>query len=319
LLKGLFYRSEGPESADLDVVGSSIIQVKDGGFDKFEVYVTSSLTSLKEAKLSSEIFGVTDRTMLGGRETKTETLQKPNEAYSSIKTLVLDRCGDDGYFLKSTLVAGPSKQLKRGMLKIKKTGDLVFDSGNIVLLRYLIRSKFCGTFQTWTVDIDGNVLRAVYSISDFQPMTVSAGVCVDVKQVVRAFQGQGASGDHTISYYTSTGHLVRHIWRDCDYFLALNSLSELLNEHGKVEPAALDWQDDPRLFLDYLDHKAQKVMAHKNYVRFNETLVDLLKQYVLRLVHQQPTEIIDFTLQHFQDEGEPKLVSFVGSQNADAE
>jgi hypothetical protein len=169
-------------------------------------------------------------------------------------------------------------------------------------MRYLILANYTGSFQTWTVDMNGAILRSIYTISNFMPMSVN-GSCVDVKQVVRAFQGQHSTGSYSISYYVSTGHLVRHVWHDCKYYLILNPLSKLLPEPlaCKDEAKEHDWEEDIQLVSQYMDYKDRRRQENIDYINNHPELKDMMRKYVHSLVRTQPTEVLSFSIQHFQN------------------
>lgn len=95
---------------------------------------------------------------------------------------------------------------------------------------------------------------------------------------------------------------MKQDWENCDYVLYVNPLVELKN--GKPSPRekiplSKRWEHDMQLFSRYLDMKNVHSLKTKSYLKDHPELKHLISDYVKKILHMKPKQVLDFSLNYF--------------------
>lgn len=171
------------------------------------------------------------------------------------------------------------------------------DGGQLILIRYLILLDYVGRVQTWTMNVDGELCQCVIDVTEKFTKLVN-GHCSQVKQICRTIYCCDHTRQTSISYYLLTGHLIRHTWENCDYYLHMNPLSPIPPTFYKRNLADC-WEKDMELLSLFLDFKEKRREEIKNNIRDQPEIKCLIRDYILNLLNTKPTDILDHTVQYF--------------------
>ena len=67
-----------------------------------------------------------------------------------------DNCTNELIAVKKCVRDNQKPKRHRGVVQLNGSDNLVLAGHNLILLRYVALIQYCGTFQAWNLDIDGN-------------------------------------------------------------------------------------------------------------------------------------------------------------------
>ncbi|XP_055542965.1 uncharacterized protein LOC129728545, partial [Wyeomyia smithii] len=154
-------------------------------------------------------------------------------------------------------VANESESFQ-GVVTAEEDGFLLPDGLNIIYMRYLMLTNFIGDIHTRAIDIQGRIGHSIYQITDVIPTKIN-GEIHETKQVIRTvYYAETDEPETSVSYYLTTGHLLRHTWNNSNYSIIMNPRFSISNLSSEMN----DIYFSMRIYLEELS-KLLEISAHE--------------------------------------------------------
>lgn len=193
------------------------------------------------------------------------------------------------------------KKKRLGELKITNHGDLIPSGSNFLLLRYLAQEKFCGRFQAWTLDIDGNICLSNYDVESPRITRLYCKRCyvITIHRIIKRFDREDV---HENYRYLPTGHLLQYESCFSDYIWHINPLSAIPPTFDQPVNFETKLNKDFRLLAKYLGKKEHLQAEMRSLVEKDRPEIKIiLRDYLCQLVHDKPGNVLNFTLEYFNE------------------
>ncbi|XP_045768199.1 uncharacterized protein LOC123869362 isoform X1 [Maniola jurtina] len=265
--------------------------------DKFLVQVVSH-ASKEGAKTGSKLVSILDCNLHTLEENKTEHITKKDLTKEQRSYMTI--C-EKGYYNKVTRICGERHYVKRLYHSFDDARNFLLEGANVVLLRYIGISRYCGHIKTDTVLIDGTICESIY-VSLGVSQAIVNGKPLFVVKVERHIIEPSGFIHQTLTVLTLRGYMVSHEWADTSYIFHINPLLQIVPEKDEIEPhepLREHWRSDLQLFSDYLDHKSTRSSEGAKYVTENGELTGLIRDYLQTLLLLRPHDALQFTRNYF--------------------
>ncbi|XP_023935909.2 uncharacterized protein LOC112044322 [Bicyclus anynana] len=280
-------------------VGGVSISVQTLGEDKGKFLVQVVSHSSKEgAKTGCKLVSILDCNLHTLEENKTEHITKKELTKEQRSYMTI--C-ESGYYNKVTRICGERHYVKRLYHSFDAARNFLLEGANVVLLRYIGLSRYCGHVKTDTVLIDGTICESIY-VSHGVSQAIVNGRPLFVVKVERHIIEPSGFIHQTLTVLTLRGYMVSHEWADTSYIFHINPLLRIVPEKDEIEPhepLRENWRSDLQLFSDYLDYKAKRSSEGAKYVTENGELTGLIRDYLQTLLLLRPHDALQFTRNYF--------------------
>ncbi|XP_052866265.1 uncharacterized protein LOC128272486 [Anopheles cruzii] len=227
-----------------NVVGGAAINVSLIADEVLAAFSSTRLSFPGQSAAESELMSFADRRSCRPlQERKRETLLSGNTRQEKQIQLYFDEHQNVTAYRQEC--NGLHTDRFQGMLRESGNAEeerqqmmLLPDGLQLLLLRYLVLINFVGEICSQTVDIQGRVGNCVHKLTAAVPITKQTGdkLSESVKEVRKIIQYPGGSeSEESISYYSTTGRLLRHSWTNSKYLLISNPLGRPPSPVGELE------------------------------------------------------------------------------------
>ncbi|XP_058058775.1 uncharacterized protein LOC131209674 isoform X2 [Anopheles bellator] len=219
-----------------NVLGGAAINVTLIAEEVLAAFSSTRLSFPGQSAAESELMSFADRSCRPLQERKRETLLSGNTRQRQEKQIQLYFDEHQNVMAYRQECNGLHTERFQGMLRVPESGNageeqqqmmLLPDGLQLLLLRYLVLINFVGEICSQTVDIQGRVGNCVHKLTAAVPITRQTGdkLSESVKEIRKIIQYPGGSeSEESISYYSTTGRLLRHAWTNSKYLLISNPL-----------------------------------------------------------------------------------------------
>ncbi|XP_053691718.1 uncharacterized protein LOC128740212 [Sabethes cyaneus] len=211
-----------------EIVGGFAIHVETIADEVIAVFCSSHFSIDKNEKIArSELLALADKQLNPYQERKCETILTGDIKQEKQLQLYFDENQNITAFRHET-IANEAESFQ-GVLTAGEEGFLLPDGLNIIYMRYLMLINFTGDIHTRTIDIQGCIGHSIYQITPCIPTKIN-GEIHDTKQVIRTvYYADTDEPEISVSYYLTTGHLLRHTWNNSSYSIIINPKLSISN------------------------------------------------------------------------------------------
>lgn len=236
-------------NAELKTVGGMVIDVQLAGPNKknFLVFVSTQLEHKKRnggSHITSWL--LPNLQTIEERRIEFLSLDEANKCVDK-RQLYVGMQGDFYYVMNRSRIhsTGCSQMYPCNLVR-----NLITESSNFILMRYLAMIRYIGSFETCTLYLDGDLCRNIYYSDGPEAALINNSRC-DIIRVQRIIKEKCGIVHSCITTLLLNGHIVRQEWEHCAYVLHLNPLVEVSNsaDHSKLNraPVYTDWEKDMQL------------------------------------------------------------------------
>ncbi|XP_058819766.1 uncharacterized protein LOC131682363 [Topomyia yanbarensis] len=229
-----------------EIVGGFAIQVETIADEVIAVFCSSQFSMSDGKTARSELLALTDKQFNPFQERKCETVLSRDFKQEKQLQLFFDEEQNMTAFRHESIA--DKSESYQGVLAAGEEGILMPDGLNILFMRYLVLTNFTGDIHTRTIDIKGRIGHSLYQLTDPIPTKINDEIH-DTKQVIRkVYYSDTDEPEISISYYLSTGHLLRHTWNNSNFSIKMNPRSSISDLSFRME----DLCETMRIYLKEL-------------------------------------------------------------------
>ncbi|XP_023288982.1 uncharacterized protein LOC105696246 isoform X1 [Orussus abietinus] len=130
------------------------------------------------------------------------------------------------------------------------------------------------------------------------------GQTIEVYKIERTLYKEARSIQKIQTFMTRDGRILQHDWLEVQYLLQINPLIDLKKFGSQKQSEALTmrtpWHEDMELISKYLDTKTCKAAQQSEYLADQPQMKQLIFDYVQALLIVKPSDVLNFTIQHFK-------------------
>ncbi|EDW11839.1 uncharacterized protein LOC6576407 isoform X1 [Drosophila mojavensis] len=285
---------------ELLTIGKFCLNVEEA-FDGYVVYSSSRMKKGKGiAECGHQLKGKYDDQFLLICEKRSETDRIDHAVVE--KTLEV-RNHADLYLtaIRETKINEESQKFKATIDIKDRDHTFVLDGGIQLLMRHLVCNNFVGSFEYYTMNLYGRVLRCNLVVHK-------------ERKIVRIFYRTYKNAIHIITqqcfndelqdvaetFMTPEGRIILHYWQGYNYLLhavcAPPKKKELI-----LPKLELMWRQDPVLSRKFRELKALNYENTTKYLESNSELADFMQDYVLNVLRYKPSNVLEFSIMFFQN------------------
>lgn len=262
-------------------------------------YISAQYSTVGNGSRRIEIISTTDASQLLQSEKREDT--SCTESGKTKDSLLIYK--DNGKYFAVQKCYENNKRKKRSAELTLNTssGDLIPSGLNFLLLRYVAQQKFCGRFQAWTVNMNGNICLSNYDVEPARLTRLCFKRCyvVTVHRIIKRFDREDV---HETYHFLPTGHLLQYESCFSDYVWHVNpesAIPPVINEPFNVESKL---NKDFRLLAAYLKKKDRIQSEMEQIVEHDRPdIKEILRDYLCQLVHEKPGNVMNYTLEYFNE------------------
>jgi hypothetical protein len=174
------------------------------------------------------------------------------------------------------------------------SGDFFPHGANPLLMRQLVIDNYVGCIQTWTCNINGEILLSQHLFQN-PDLSLVFNDRVKVQQVDLLLISKSGKVSKTSSFFLSeSGCLLNQFDFDTTNTIHLNPFSDL-PPRKSIKDLHVNWKNDIQLMTMYLDYKAKRKDELKKFVE-SPRVSTMLRDYVVCLVKSKPQSVMNFTM-----------------------
>ncbi|XP_060666699.1 uncharacterized protein LOC132798750 [Drosophila nasuta] len=198
--------------------------------------------------------------------------------------------------------------------KFKATVDIkdrdhtfVLDGGIMLLMRHLVCHNFVGTFEYYTMNLYGRVMRCNLIVSKERKLVrIFYRTYKNTIHIVTQQCFNDELQDVAETFMTPEGRIVLHFWRGYNYLLHAACASQKKKKERILPKLELMWRQDLALSRRFKELKALNYENSTKYLESNSELADFMQDYVLNILRYKPSNVLEFSIMFFQNMATPK-------------
>ncbi|XP_067625241.1 uncharacterized protein [Eurosta solidaginis] len=217
------------------------------------------------------------------------------------KNMEVRNKGDSVMVIRETKINTDSQKFKAKINIKDRVPVFIMDGGVQLLMRHLIINNFVGSFEYYTMNIFGKILRSVISVEKERKRVRIFYRTFTNLIVVKNTKYLNYTADETSeTYLTNNGKIVLHFWRNSNYLLhAIRSPLE--PRKPKLPKLELIWKADNLLFKCCQEKKKLTMENATWYLQNHPEVVDFVYDFILSTLRYKPDVVFPFTIKFFQN------------------
>ncbi|KAM7354717.1 uncharacterized protein ACRADG_006278 [Cochliomyia hominivorax] len=193
-------------------------------------------------------------------------------------------------------------QYFKAVINVKGRDDvLILDGGVLLLMRYLVINHFRGDFHYFSLNIMGKIIRCQLSVlEERKKIKMFHRTFQNAIHVINTQYFNDYPQEVSETFYTVNGKMILHYWHNFNYLIH-ETKGHIRSQETIVPKLELMWRCQNQLLDQY---RLKKKLTYENALAYfdkHPQLSDFLYDYVLNVLKYKPRNILEFTVQYFQN------------------
>ncbi|XP_034472685.1 uncharacterized protein LOC117780323 [Drosophila innubila] len=286
---------------ELKQIGKFCLNVE----ETFDGYVVYSSSKMKKGK------GITEcgHQLKGKYDDKFLLICEKRSEFDRIDHAFMEKILEVRNHADLYLTAIRETRINEEAQKFKATVDIkdrdhtfVLDGGIMLLMRHLVCHNFVGSYEYYTMNLFGRVLRCNLIVHKERKLVrIFYRTYKNTVHIVTQQCFNDELQDVAETFMTPEGRIVLHFWRGYNYLLHAACLPPKKKKEYILPKLELMWRQDVALSRKFRQLKALNYENSMKYLESNSELADFMQDYVLNVLRYKPTNVLEFSIMFFQN------------------
>ncbi|KAM8716514.1 hypothetical protein ACLKA7_003396 [Drosophila subpalustris] len=286
---------------ELKQIGKFCLNVEEA----FDGYVVYSSSKMKKGK------GITEcgHQLKGKYDDKFLLICEKRSEFDRIDHAFVEKSLEVRNHADLYLTAIRETKINEESQKFKATVDIkdrdhtfVLDGGIMLLMRHLVCHNFVGSFEYYTMNLFGRVLRCNLIVHKERKLVrIFYRTYKNTVHIVTQQCFNDELQDVAETFMTPEGRIVLHFWRGYNYLLHAACLPHKKKKEYILPKLELMWRQDVALSRKFRELKALNYENSTKYLESNSELADFMQDYVLNVLRYKPSNVLEFSIMFFQN------------------
>lgn len=286
---------------ELKQIGKFCLNVEEA----FDGYVVFSTSKMKKGKEITEC----GHQLKGKYDDKFLLICEKRSEFDRIDHALIEKSLEVRNHADLYLTAVRETRINEESQKYKATVDIkdrdhtfVLDGGIMLLMRHLVCHNFIGSYEYYTMNLFGRVLRCNLVVHKERKLVrIFYRTYKNTIHIVTQQCFNDELQDVAETFMTPEGRIVLHFWRGYNYLLHAACLPPKKKKELILPKLELMWRQDVALSRKFGELKALNYENSMKYLETNSELADFMQDYVLNVLRYKPSNVMEFSIMFFQN------------------